>query len=218
MTARADAVPQYAYSTVNWITAVFMVLFHVAAISAFWFFSWPNVIAAIVLHWLAVGFGISLGYHRLHTHRGFKTSKAFEFFPAVRDVNLEGGPIFWCRPTVCTISTRTRKVTARRTTALLGPHGLDSLRRHHHNNTALMSKRAGPAADPFYRWLNTYHYVPLTTVGVFLLAIGGWSMVLGIGCGWCSACSHLAGGSATHMAAAGSTRATIRATAGGWPR
>ncbi len=29
-------------------------------------------------------------------------------------------------------------------------------------------------ADPFYRWLNTYHWVPLTTVGLILLAVGGW--------------------------------------------
>src|SRR6187549_507339 len=96
MTARADVRPEYSYSTVNWITAVFMVLFHVAAISAFWYFSWTNVITALVLHWLAVGFGISLGYHRLHTHRGFKTSKAFEYFLAVcGTLTLEGGPIFW---------------------------------------------------------------------------------------------------------------------------
>ena len=67
----------YAVSTVNVITAVFMGLFHLGAIAAFWYVSWANVLTALVLHWMAVGFGISLGYHRLHTHRGFKTSKAF---------------------------------------------------------------------------------------------------------------------------------------------
>ena len=49
----------------------------------------------------------------------------------------------------------------------------------HHNNTALMSKYAPDlAADPFYRWLNTYHYVPLVALGFLLLAVGGWPMVL----------------------------------------
>ncbi len=73
-----------------------MVIFHVLAVAAFWFFSWTNLLVALVLHWLAVGFGISLGYHRLHTHRGFKTSKAFEYFLAVcGTLTLEGGPIFW---------------------------------------------------------------------------------------------------------------------------
>src|SRR5215212_4634778 len=96
MAAGADVRPEYSHSTINWVTAVFMVLFHVAAIAAFWFFSWTNVVTAIVLHWFAVGFGISLGYHRLHTHRGYKTSKAFEYFLAVcGTLSLEGGPIFW---------------------------------------------------------------------------------------------------------------------------
>ena len=53
----------------------------------------------------------------------------------------------------------------------------------HHNNTELMAKYAPDlAGDPFYRWLNTYHYVPLTLLGLILLAVGGWGMVLwGIG-------------------------------------
>jgi stearoyl-CoA desaturase (delta-9 desaturase) len=45
---------------------------------------------------MAVGLGISMGYHRLHTHRGFKTSKLFEYFLAIcGTLTLEGGPIFW---------------------------------------------------------------------------------------------------------------------------
>jgi fatty-acid desaturase len=49
----------------------------------------------------------------------------------------------------------------------------------HHNNTALMAKYAPDLArDPFYRWLNTYHWVPLTASGFLMLAVGGWSMVL----------------------------------------
>ena len=88
--------PEYSPSTVNWITAVVMVIFHVLAVVALFFFSWTNFLVALVLHWMAVGFGISLGYHRLHTHRGYKTSKAFEYFLAVcGTMTLEGGPIFW---------------------------------------------------------------------------------------------------------------------------
>src|SRR5258708_37166880 len=42
-----------------------------------------------------------------------------------------------------------------------------------------MSKSAPDLGrDQFYRWLNTYHWVPLTTLGLILLAAGGWSMVL----------------------------------------
>jgi stearoyl-CoA desaturase (delta-9 desaturase) len=96
MTARADDRPVYTLSNINWITAVAMGLFHVAAIAALFFVSWTNVLTAVVVHWFAVGFGISLGYHRLHTHRGYKTSKAFEYFLAVcGTLTLEGGPLFW---------------------------------------------------------------------------------------------------------------------------
>ena len=91
-TLRAAVKSAYTLTNVNWITAGFMVVFHVLAVAAFWFFSWQNLVVALVLHWMAVGFGISLGYHRLHTHRGYKTSKAFEYFLAIcGTLTLEGG-------------------------------------------------------------------------------------------------------------------------------
>jgi stearoyl-CoA desaturase (delta-9 desaturase) len=33
------------------------------------------------------------------------------------------------------------------------------------------------AKDPFYRWLTTYHWVPLTSIGLVLLYVGGWPLV-----------------------------------------
>jgi fatty-acid desaturase len=79
-TLRSAVRTAYSLTTLNWITAFFMIAFHGLAIAAFFWFSWTNVFVALALHWMAVGFGISLGYHRLHTHRGFRTSKAFEYF------------------------------------------------------------------------------------------------------------------------------------------
>ena len=161
-----------------------MVLFHVAAVAAFWFFTWTNVLVALVLHWLAVGFGISLGYHRLHTHRGYKTSKAFEYFLAVcGTLTLEGGPIFWVA---------THRVHHQHSDQEGDPHtprdggfwahmGWILFGDTHHNNTRAdgASTRRISARDPFYRWLNTYHYVPLTHARAsILLAVGGWPMVL----------------------------------------
>src|SRR5256714_1017447 len=73
-----------------------MVLFHVGAVLALFHFSWTALFASVLLYWLAIGFGISLGYHRLHTHRGYKTSRAFEYFLAIcGTLTLEGGPMFW---------------------------------------------------------------------------------------------------------------------------
>ena len=48
----------------------------------------------------------------------------------------------------------------------------------HHNDTALMGRYAPDLGrDAFYRWLNTYHWVPLTVLGFALLAVGGWPLV-----------------------------------------
>ena len=40
--------------------------------------------------------GIGMGYHRLLTHRGYRTPKWLEYFLAIcGTLALEGGPIFW---------------------------------------------------------------------------------------------------------------------------
>ncbi len=51
---------------------------------------------ALALHWVAVGWGISLGYHRLHTHQSYQCPRWLEYFFAVcGTMTLEGGPMFW---------------------------------------------------------------------------------------------------------------------------
>ena len=58
---------------VNWITAAFMAAFHVGAVAALFFFTWKALLVAIFLWWVAGSLGIGMAYHRLLTHRGFKT-------------------------------------------------------------------------------------------------------------------------------------------------
>jgi stearoyl-CoA desaturase (delta-9 desaturase) len=83
-------------SRVNWITATVFTLFHAGALAAPFFFEWKSVIVAAVLYWMCISWGIGMGYHRLHTHRGYKAPKWFEYFLAVLGtMTLEGGPIFW---------------------------------------------------------------------------------------------------------------------------
>ena len=88
--------PPQRYSVVNWITCIVMVLFHVGAVAALFHFSWTLLFVSAALYWVAVGFGISLGYHRLHTHRSYQVPKWLDYFFAVcGTLTLEGGPIFW---------------------------------------------------------------------------------------------------------------------------
>ena len=169
------------YSKLSLMTCVVLAWFHVQAVAAVFSFSWTNLIVAAFLYWMAVGLGISMGYHRLHTHRGFKTSKLFEYFLAIcGTLTLEGGPIFWVA-----IHRRHHQHSDQP----LDPHtprvsgfwahiGWILFGEAQHNNTAIMSRYAPDLGkDPFYRWLTTYHWVPLTVLGFVLLGIGGWPLV-----------------------------------------
>ena len=81
---------------INWVTSLILVGLHIGAVAAFFFFSWKALFVAIALHWIAVGWGISLGYHRLHTHQSYQCPRWLEYFFAVcGTMTLEGGPMFW---------------------------------------------------------------------------------------------------------------------------
>src|SRR6476660_2866340 len=81
---------------INWNTTVFMIIFHVGAVAALFFFSWKAIVMSLVLAWIAGSLGIGMGFHRLLTHRGFKTPKLVEYFLTVcGTLTLEGGAINW---------------------------------------------------------------------------------------------------------------------------
>jgi Flp pilus assembly protein TadB len=103
--------------SVSWVTSIFMVIFHILAITALFFFTWKGAIALVVLYFLSINVGIGMCYHRLLTHRGYKVPRWLEHSLAVcATLSLEGGPIFWVAHTASTTSTRTTKVTRIRRT------------------------------------------------------------------------------------------------------
>ncbi len=81
---------------INWITTIAMGAFHVGAIAALFFFSWKNLAVFFVMYFFSINVGIGMAYHRLLTHRGYRTPKWLEYFvTACGSLALEGGPIFW---------------------------------------------------------------------------------------------------------------------------
>lgn len=172
----------YRLENINWITLTVFALFHAGAVASFFFFSWRSLIVAAALYWLCIGVGIGMGYHRLLTHRSYKVPKWMEYFFAIcGTMTLEGGPIFWVA---------THRIHHQKSDQEGDPHSpVDGPWWSHllwmiygesnHNKTWEMTKYAPDLGkDPFYRWLNTYHYVPLVILGLILLGFGGLSMLL----------------------------------------
>ena len=78
------------------LTTFVMVAFHIGAIAALFMFSWQALVLAAGLWYVSGSLGIGMGYHRLLTHRGYKTPKWLEYvLTTCGTLALEGGPIYW---------------------------------------------------------------------------------------------------------------------------
>jgi stearoyl-CoA desaturase (Delta-9 desaturase) len=168
--------------TINWTNCIAFGIFHLGAVAALFMFNWRALAVALFLYWMCTGLGISMGYHRLHTHRSYEVPKPLEYFFAVCGaLTLEGGPIFWVA---------THRIHHQKADQPGDPHspregawwahmGWLMVGESQHSNTALMSKYAPDLAkDRFYVWLNNYHWLPLLLLAVLLFAIGGVPFVL----------------------------------------
>ncbi len=81
---------------IDWPVAVGISLMHVGCLFAPFFFSWSAFFVAGFLVWLTGPIGISLTFHRLLTHRSFKTPKWFEYFlTCCGCLACQGGPVQW---------------------------------------------------------------------------------------------------------------------------
>jgi fatty-acid desaturase len=164
------------------LTAAFMTAFHVGAIAALIFFNWKALVVAVVLWWVAGSLGIGMGYHRLLTHRGYKTPKFVEYFLTVcGTLALEGGPIAWVA---------THRVHHQNTDKEGDPHSprdgglwahigwIVTGKAMHNSVDALLPYVPELRKDKFHVWISKWHWLPLAIVGVALFAIGGWPFVL----------------------------------------
>jgi stearoyl-CoA desaturase (delta-9 desaturase) len=166
----------------NWPVTIVMAILHAGAIAALFFFSWKVLAATVVLYWMTTGLGISMGYHRLHTHRSYKVPQGLEYFFAVcGTLTLEGGPISWVA---------THRIHHQNSDLPGDPHSPNEgawwahagwllTGESNHNNTRVMSKYAPDLAkDRFYVWLNNNHWVPNVALALLLFAIGGFPLML----------------------------------------
>lgn len=90
------AAPLVKREGINWIAVTAFAVFHVGAVVALFFFSWPAFFTAVALYWVSLSLGIGMGYHRLLTHRSYMPPKWIEYFLAIcGTLAMEGGPLSW---------------------------------------------------------------------------------------------------------------------------
>lgn len=175
--------PQSSLPAPNWLSIGFFTTFHALALLGFWYFSWPALTVALVLHWLFGGIGICLGYHRLLTHRSFQVAKPLEYAIAILGaLAIEGGPIFWVgghrQHHAHTEDVDQDPYSAKR--GFWWSHILWILFPQPHTFDPAYYGKFAPELmrQPFYRWLNRYFILLQIPLAIILYSLGGWSFVI----------------------------------------
>ena len=166
---------------VNWGMTAIMIALHLLALAAVFFFTWKALVLSIVMWWVAGSLGIGMGYHRLLTHRGYKTPKIVEYFLTVcGTLAFEGGPIAWVA---------THRIHHQNTDKDGDPHSprdggfwahmgwIVTGRAMHRDRSELLPYVPDLRKDKFHLWISNWHVIPIALVAVLFYAIGGWPWV-----------------------------------------
>src|SRR5262245_61716289 len=79
----------------NWVPIIWASLLHGGVVFAPFAFTWSGLVICLVLYVLA-GLGVTMGFHRLLTHRSFQTPKIVEYFLTVLGMLAnQGGAFQW---------------------------------------------------------------------------------------------------------------------------
>ena len=182
MVAVTDIYGRKAAKGLNWITFIAMTAFHIGAVAAFFYIDYGAMFAAAILWWVSGSLGIGIAYHRLLTHRGFKTPKWMEYFLTIcGTLALEGGPIFWVA---------THRIHHQHSDKEGDPHtpregawwahmGWIMFGKAMHHDTDVLTRYVPDLSkDKFHVALTNWHWVTQVVVGLALLAFGGLPYVL----------------------------------------
>ncbi|MEO7507172.1 MAG: fatty acid desaturase [Pyrinomonadaceae bacterium] len=166
----------------NWRNIIFLSSFHLLSILVFFTFSWTNLAVMLILNWVVGGLGVGLGYHRLMTHRGFKTPKWLEYILVMfGTMSVQDAPTKWVA---------THRMHHAFVETDKDPHSTNSgfwwaqigwvVWGPSQDHDAATLKRWVPdmLKDPVHVWISRLYMLPITLSAVLLWAIGGWKMVL----------------------------------------
>jgi len=142
-------------------------------------FSWKAVGLLLIMHWVTGGLGITLGWHRLVSHRSFQVPKWLEYVLVFfGTLSMQAGPIEW--------------IGLHRHHHLHSDQDAD----HHDSNKGFWWSHMGwmmykvpakqeiprftqdIAGDPVYQFLDKYFLLIQIVLAGVLYLMGGWSFVV----------------------------------------
>lgn len=167
---------------INWKNVAILTTFHLLAIPAFFTFSWQNAAVLLIGNWIVGGLGVGLGYHRLLTHRSFKTPKWFEYFLTILGtLSIQDSPDKWVA---------THRIHHKFTERDGDPHSsrpgfwwsqmlwLVRGTAQDHDESVLSKYVPDLKRDAVQALISRLHWLPVVVSGVLLFLIGGWQWVV----------------------------------------
>ncbi len=165
----------------DWNIIIYMATIHLIALFAFLpsNFSWGAVGIFLFLYWFTACIGITLGFHRLVSHRSFEAPKWVEYFLVFcGSLACEGGPVQWVG---------LHRIHHKFSDHDADPHDSNKGFWWSHMGWMLVKNPANDLVpkytkdikdDPFYNFCDNY-FIPIQVVlGLLLFWWGGWSFVV----------------------------------------
>jgi len=165
----------------DWPTFAYIATIHLVALLAFFpqFFSWSAVGVALIMHWVTGGLGVTLGFHRLLTHRSLEVPKWLEYFLVFCGVlSAQGGVIDWVG---------LHRIHHKHSDNTPDPHDSNQGFLWSHIGWMLHEIPADPEipkytqdinSDPVYQFFSKYFILIQVAFGLLLYALGGWPFVI----------------------------------------
>jgi len=167
---------------INWRDLLIIVSFHLLLIPAFFYFSWQNLAIMLVGNWIVGSLGVGLGYHRLLTHRSFKSPKWLEYTLTVfASMALQNEAYKWVA---------THRMHHQFTETDKDPHStkpgfwwahigwIFKGTAQDHDEATLKKYVPDILKDSGQQLIARLFYVPIILSAIILFLIGGWGMVL----------------------------------------
>ena len=165
----------------DWITFTYILAIHLVGLLAVFpnFFSWSAVGVALAMHWVTAGLGVTLGFHRLLSHRSLEVPKWLEYFLIFcGTLSAQGGVIDWVG---------LHRIHHKYSDNDADPHDSNAgfwwshlgWMIHHIPADQEISKYTQDInSDPVYQFFSNYFILIQVAFGLFLYALGGWPFVI----------------------------------------